>query len=108
MAKSSVLGSAPDEPTWDALMDRVDDDTKNKFPAEMIGGMRLKSPRTGRRIVVDKSKRNLIDGPFLESKEVIGGLFFLRMPSMEDALRWAATTKFVVHGALEIRELWRT
>jgi hypothetical protein len=104
----SVLGRAPDEPTWNELMERVDDDTKNNFPKEMAGGMRLESPRAGRRIVIDKSKRSLIDGPFLESKEVIGGLFFLRMPNIEDVLRWAATTRFVVHGTLEIRELWRT
>jgi hypothetical protein len=48
------------------------------------------------------------DGPFLESKEVIGGLFFLRMTRIEDAVRWAGETPFVLYGALEIRELWRT
>jgi len=32
----------------------------------------------------------------------------VRMTSIEDAVRWAAETPFVVHGALEIRELWRT
>jgi hypothetical protein len=53
-------------------------------------------------------KRATVDGPFLESKEVIGGLLFLRLASIEDAVRWAAKTPFVVHGALEIRELWRT
>lgn len=104
-----VLGAAADEPTWNQLMDRIDDDTKDRFPAEhAAGGMRLTSPSTGRRIAWVKGKRAVIDGPFLESKEVIGGLFFLRMASMDDAVRWASTTGFAVHGALEIRELWRT
>ena len=53
-------------------------------------------------------RRASFDGPFLESKEVIGGLFFLRMPSIEDAVLWASQTPFVSHGALEIRERWRT
>jgi hypothetical protein len=104
-----VLAVAPDEPTWDQLMDRIDDDTKDKFPEHVMrGGMKLSSPRTGRRIVIDKSKRKLLDGPFLESKEVIGGLFFAAMPSLDDAVRWAKPTGFAVHGALEVRELWRT
>jgi hypothetical protein len=50
----------------------------------------------------------MLDGPFLESKEVIGGLFFLRMTSIDEAVAWAAESRFVVHGTLEIRELWRT
>jgi hypothetical protein len=103
-----VLAVAPDEPTWDQIMKRIDDDTKDKFPAEVMrGGMKLESPRAGRRIVIDKSKRRLLDGPFLESKEIIGGLFFASMPSMDDAVKWASSTAFAIHGALEIRELWR-
>jgi hypothetical protein len=103
----SVLASAPDEPTWNQLMDRIDDDTKDKFPADrFLGGMRLQAPSAGKRI--DPAKRRVLDGPFLESKEVIGGLFFMAMATLDDALHWAATTGFVTHGALEIRELWRT
>lgn len=105
----SVLGHAADEATWSEVMDRIDDDTKDKFPKDIVvGGMRLHAPTTGKRIVVDKSKRRVIDGPFLESKEVIGGLFFMRLASLDEAVQWASETDFVVHGALEIRELWRT
>ena len=47
-------------------------------------------------------------GPFLESKEIIGGLFFLHVASLDEAIEWAAKTKFVEYGALEVRELWRS
>ena len=50
----------------------------------------------------------VVDGPFAESKEVIGGVFFMRMATQEEAVHWASQTPFVVHGMLEIRELWRT
>jgi hypothetical protein len=90
-------------------MDRIDDETGGRFPeASFLGGLRLEPPSRGRRIVTRGERRATFDGPFLESKEVIGGLFFVRMTSIEDAVRWAAETPFVVHGALEIRELWRT
>ena len=71
-------------------------------------GLRLEPPKRGQRIATRGERRATFDGPFLESKEVIGGLFLMRMTSIEDAVRWAAQTPFVVHGALEIRELWRT
>ena len=104
-----VFGSAKTEEAWVEVMDRVDEEAGGRFPeASFLGGLRLEPPRSGRRIVTRGERRATFDGPFLESKEVIGGLFFVRMSSIEDAVRWAAETPFVVHGALEIRELWRT
>jgi hypothetical protein len=105
----SVLGAAPDEPAWSELMEHIADDTSDKMPPDRFaGGMRLERPTTGRKIVIDKSKRRVLDGPFLESKEVIGGLFFLAMTSLDEAVRWAEASAFLARGALEIRELWRT
>jgi hypothetical protein len=105
----AVLGSTKTEEAWVEVMDRIDDETRGRFPeASFLGGLRLEPPRSGRRIATRSERRATFDGPFLESKEVIGGLFFVRMTSIENAVRWAAETRFVVHGALEIRELWRT
>lgn len=104
-----VLGNAATEDAWIAIMDRIDAQTQNRFPATgSCGGVRLMPPKTGRRVAIDGGRRAMFDGPFLESKEVIGGIFFLRMTSMEEAVRWASETPFVSHGALEIRELWRS
>ena len=66
--------------------------------------MRLEA--TGRRVLSEGGQRRVIEGPFAETKEVIGGLFFLRLPSIDDAVRFALDSKFVQHVALEIRELW--
>ena len=105
----AVLGNAETEDAWVNVMDRIDAETKDGFPRESIlGGVRLEPPRAGRRVALRGERRASFDGPFLESKEVIGGLFFLRMASIEDAVRWAGETRFIVHGALEIRERWRT
>lgn len=93
-----VLGSGATEEAWTQVMDRIDAETQDGFPPKaFLGGNRLHRPR-----------RATFDGPFLESKEVIGGVFFLRMLAIEDAIRWAAASRFVVHGTLEIRELWRS
>jgi hypothetical protein len=105
----AVLGNAANEPAWVEVMDRIDADTHDGFPTERFaGGVRLEAPGQGRQVVTRAGKRAVMDGPFLESKEIIGGVFFLRMASLDEAVQWAATTKFVEHGALEIRELWRS
>jgi hypothetical protein len=105
----AVLGNAETEDAWVAVMDRIDAETKDRFPRDaLLGGVRLQPPRTGRRVATRGERRASFDGPFLESKEVIGGIFFLRKASIEDVVRWAGETGFVVHGALEIRERWRT
>lgn len=105
----AVLGNAPSEQGWIDIMDRIDETTRDGFPADRSrGGVRLQAPGRGRRIASAGGRRAVFDGPFLESKEVIGGLFFMRMASLEEAVDWASQTAFVRHGALEIRELWRS
>lgn len=103
-----VSARADDEPTWTELMETIAKETVETFPpGRFAGGLRLRPPSTGKQIVLDKTKRRVLDGPFLESKEVIGGLFFLRMTELDEAVRWASASRFLAHGALEIRELWR-
>jgi hypothetical protein len=105
----AVLGNAPNEQGWIDVMDRIDESTRDGFPADrFLGGVRLQAPGRGRRVAPAGGRRAVFDGPFLESKEVIGGLFFMRMASLEEAVHWAIRTDFVKHGALEIRELWRS
>jgi hypothetical protein len=104
-----VLGNSKSEEGWSGVMERIDEETRGHFPeSSYLGGLRLEPPRSGRRIVTRGERHATFDGPFLESKEVIGGLFVVRMTTIDEAVRWASETPFVVHGTLEIRELWRT
>lgn len=101
----AVLGNALTESAWLDAMDRIDNETSTKFPAaSSLGGNRLLPPTAGKRV----ARRAVFDGPFLESKEVIGGVFLMRMASIDDIVAWAQGSKFIAHGALEVRELWRT
>ncbi len=105
----AVLGNAPSEDAWVAVMDRIEADTHRGFPDErFLGGVRLEAPGRGRQIASRGHKRVVMDGPFLECKEVVGGLFFMRMADLDEAVRWAQGTAFMKHGGLEIRELWRS
>jgi hypothetical protein len=101
----AVLGNAANEQAWIDAMDRIDASTRDSIQVERsLGGVRLHAPGRGRTV----TPTAVFDGPFLESKEVIGGLFFMRWSTIEEAVEWARTTEFVRHGSVEIRELWRS
>ena len=43
------------------------------------------------------------DGPFAETKEVLGGLYFLDCADLDEALRWAAQIPGAWYGRVEVR-----
>ena len=43
----------------------------------------------GARIEVSKGKRRVVDGPFTESKELIGGFYIVNVASLDEAISWA-------------------
>jgi hypothetical protein len=45
------------------------------------------------------------DGPYPETKEVIGGFCVVDVPSREEALKWAAKTAIACRCTQEVREL---
>jgi hypothetical protein len=40
--------------------------------------------------IVKNGKRVAVDGPFAETKELVGGFYVIEVPTFEDALAWAA------------------
>ena len=61
----------------------------------------------GARIAVAKGKRYVVDGPFAESKELIGGFYIIEVGSLEEAISWAlrAPSGFGKDDVLEVRQL---
>jgi hypothetical protein len=46
------------------------------------------------------------DGPYPESKELIGGVLIVDVPTFEDALEWAAKTAAACRCAQDVREFF--
>ena len=99
-----VLGSAQTERAWIGVMDQIDERTSATTPSAILGGVRLREPGSGRRV----TSTTTFDGPFLESKEVIGGIFFMRHATSEEAVEYAQRSELAKFGAAEVRELWRS
>ena len=66
----------------------------------------LRPSAEGRRVRLRKGQISTIDGPFSETKEVIGGFFLIEEPNLEAAM---ATSKDCPHlkykGTVEVREI---
>jgi len=61
----------------------------------------------GARIEVKQGKRTVVDGPFTESKELVGGFYILDVPSLDEAIQWAlrCPSGLGFDDVLEIRPL---
>jgi hypothetical protein len=61
----------------------------------------------GARVVASGGRRKVIDGPFAESKELVGGFWVIDVPALEDAKAWALRCPIGMETAdvLEIRQL---
>ena len=59
------------------------------------------------RVAVSGGKRTVLDGPFTESKELLGGLYLIECGSLEEAVGWALKSPvgFGHDDVLEIRQL---
>ncbi|MFN2511703.1 MAG: YciI family protein [Pyrinomonadaceae bacterium] len=60
---------------------------------------------TGRVLRRTSDHTAITDGPYTESKEVIGGLFEIQADSYEEAIEAASGCPHLEYGAIEIREI---
>jgi hypothetical protein len=52
-------------------------------------------------------KPQVLDGPYAESREQIGGYYLIEAPDHDAAMAWAARCPTVDHGVVEVREVWQ-
>lgn len=64
----------------------------------------LRSDSEGIRVRVRNGKRTLLDGPFSESKEMVGGFFLLDCETREQAVAIAAECPAAEWATVEVRE----
>lgn len=70
-----------------------------------VGGDPLELPETGATVRVKDGKRLVQDGPYADTREQLAGSLVLEVPSLDEALRWAARCPAASLGAVEVRPL---
>lgn len=84
-----------------------------KFNEEMhkagvlVASEGLNPAARGARVAVSNGKRHIVDGPFAESKELVGGFYIIDVKSLDEAIQWAlrAPSGMGTDDVLEIRQL---
>ncbi|MFY9751166.1 MAG: YciI family protein [Candidatus Acidiferrales bacterium] len=69
----------------------------------LLGLDGLLPPSTGARVSFSEGKATVTDGPFAESKEVIGGYWIIEVRSREEAVEWAKRAPMANNDIIEVR-----
>lgn len=69
----------------------------------MVAGDALHFSDTATSVRVREGKTLVTDGPFAETKEVLGGYYLLEVPGIDEATAWAAKCPAAPYGTLELR-----
>jgi hypothetical protein len=88
---------AQEMPKWIAAMDELAKADPN------VTGYELDDGGTAKVVRIRDGERIVTDGPFAETKEIIGGLFTLELPDLDEAIRLASQIPTAAYGSLEIR-----
>ncbi len=72
----------------------------------LLGSDRLRPTSSASTVRVIDGKTKVLDGPYAESKEQLGGYFLIDVPDLDAALSWAARCPGASHGTIEVRPIW--
>ena len=99
--KDSEAGKLPEETVLTEIA-KFDDQLVRA--GVMVVAEGLEASSKGARVKFEGSKRTVIDGPFAESKELIGGYWIWELKSKDEAIEWLKRAPFQ-DGEVEIRQL---
>ncbi len=70
------------------------------------GTNRLQASSAATTVRAVHGKPQVLDGPYADSKEQLGGYFIIEVPDLNAAISWAARCPATGHGVVEVRPLW--
>lgn len=68
-----------------------------------VAGEPLQPIQTATTVRVREGETLTVDGPFAETKELLGGFYVIDVPDLDAALAWAAKAPHIAHGSVEVR-----
>jgi hypothetical protein len=71
-----------------------------------VGSDRLRPTSAASTVRVADGKTQVLDGPYAETKEQLGGYYMVDVPDLDAALSWASRCPGAAHGTMEVRPIW--
>ena len=72
----------------------------------LLGSNRLRPTHTATTVRVKSGKTEVLNGPYAETREQLGGYFLIDVADLDAALSWAARCPGASHGVIEVRPVW--
>src|ERR1700674_4513022 len=104
LAKEGEQSGSATPPTQEAMAEFEKFNDELVKAAVVVGSGRLYPSSQGKRVRVDGKKRTVIDGPFAEAKELVGGYWLWQVHSLDEALEWLKRAPFE-GGVFEVRQI---
>ncbi|MBV9406471.1 MAG: YciI family protein [Acidobacteriaceae bacterium] len=95
-------GTMPDPKAVEAMMKY---NQELQEAGVLLGLEGLHPPSMGARVSFSGGKPQVTDGPFAESKEVIGGYWMIRVNSRDEAIEWAKRCPASENEVIEVRQV---
>jgi hypothetical protein len=77
-----------------------------KAAGAYLGSNRLRPVATASTVRTSNGKPQVLDGPYADTKEQLGGYYLIEAPDLDAALAWAARCPGAGHGVVEVRPVW--
>ena len=100
--ESAAPGTMPD-PAAVAAMMRYNQSLQQAGVLLALDG--LHPPSMGARVSFAGGKPKVIDGPFAEAKEVLGGYWMIDVKSKDEAIEWAKRCPASPNEVIEVRQV---
>jgi hypothetical protein len=72
----------------------------------LLGSNRLRDTVDATTVRVANGKPQVMDGPFADTKEQLGGYYLIEAKNLDDAIAWASRCPGASHGSVEVRPVW--
>jgi hypothetical protein len=79
---------------------------KLRAAGKYVAAERLRPDSEASRIRVKAGQRQVMDGPFAETKEALGGFYLIECDTREEAVEWAKQIPLREGGVVEVRPVW--
>lgn len=71
-----------------------------------VGSNRLQPISSATTVRTTNGKSQILNGPYPDTKEQLGGYYLIEAPDLDAALSWAARCPGSAHGIVEVRPVW--
>ncbi|EIM72010.1 YciI family protein [Nitratireductor rhodophyticola] len=80
-------------------------DEKLKETGHFVMGEALELPETAMTVQIRDGKMSAVDGPFMETRDMLGGIVLVEAPDLNDAVRAISGHPLAKIGSIEVRPL---